>query len=152
MNVEMKAVYYSKTGPAEDVLKIDEFEIPELNNNSVLLKMIYSSVNPADTKKRSGWISQILDKDFIIPHSDGVGEIIEVGSKENKKYIGKKFWICGGSKDIQFGTCAEYFVSTLDHLVELPFGIDESVASCLGVPVATAYYSIFSSRHYVDFF
>ena len=60
----MKAVYYTKTGSAKSVLKIDTFDDPIIKTDEVLLEMIYSSVNPADTKKRSGWISKKIDHDL----------------------------------------------------------------------------------------
>ena len=72
-NFMMKAIYYTETGPASEVLKVGNFEIPKIGENDVLLKMQYSSVNPADTKKRSGWLGASLDKEFIIPHTDGAG-------------------------------------------------------------------------------
>ena len=140
----MKAIFYNQVGPAEKVLKFGNCNLPNLEKNKILLKMDYSSVNPADTKKRSGWLGTSLDKDFIIPHSDGSGKIIEVGSLINKNIIGKKVWVCGGSKDKQFGTCAEFFQTDLESVVDLPDEISSSVASCLGVPVATAFYSVFS--------
>ena len=52
----MKAIYYNKTGEAKNVLKLGTFDDPSPKKNQVVLKMNYSSVNPADTKKRSGWI------------------------------------------------------------------------------------------------
>ena len=94
----MKAVYYTKTGDAKNVLKIDSFDDPIPKKNQFVLKINYSSVNPADTKKRSGWISNKLKESFVIPHSDGCGEVIEVYNKKDKHYIGKNFWICGFDK------------------------------------------------------
>ena len=146
----MKAIYYTKTGPAKNVLKIDTFKDPEIQSDEVLLKMLYSSVNPADTKKRSGWISKKIDHDFIIPHSDGAGKVIVVGNKKNKSLVGKNFWICGGLKDQKFGSCAEFFSVKKKNIIEIPKNINASVASCLGVPVATAFYSLFADKKYKE--
>jgi|TARA_B100000315_G_scaffold246811_1_gene274633 NADPH2:quinone reductase len=144
----MKAIYYTETGPADKVLKFGDFNIPKINNkNDIILKMNYSSVNPADTKKRSGWLGSSLDKEFIIPHSDGIGTVVEVGNSNNNNMIGKNFWVCGGSKDIQFGTCAEYFLTISNNIFELSGNTSLLIASCLGVPVATAYYSVFSDNN-----
>ena len=142
----MKAIFYTKTGTAKNVMSIGTFDDPKIKSNEVLLEMLYSSVNPADTKKRSGWISKKINNDFIIPHSDGAGKVIEVGNKKNNFLIGKNFWICGGSKDKKFGSCAELFSVELKNIVEIPKNINTLVASCLGVPVATAYYSLFSDK------
>ena len=105
----MKAIYYTQTGPASKVLKMGNFEVPKLGRNDILLKMQYSSVNPADTKKRSGWLGASLDKEFVIPHTDGAGQIVEIGQSIDKSFLNKMVWVFGGSKDAQFGTCAEYF-------------------------------------------
>jgi NADPH2:quinone reductase len=148
----MKAVYYTKTGSAKSVLKIDTFDDPIIKTDEVLLEMIYSSVNPADTKKRSGWISKKIDHDFIIPHSDGAGKVVEVADKKNKSLIGKNFWICGGSKDQKFGSCASFFSVKRKNILEIPNKISISNASCLGVPVATAFYSLFADKKHKEKF
>ena len=148
----MKAVYYTKTGSAKSVLKIDTFDDPIIKTDEVLLEMIYSSVNPADTKKRSGWISKKIDHDFIIPHSDGAGKVVEVADKKNKSLIGKNFWICGGSKDQKFGSCASLFSVKRKNILEIPNKISISNASCLGVPVATAFYSLFADKKHKEKF
>ena len=140
----MKAVYYTRTGDAKSVLKIGTFEDPIPTKNQVVLKINFSSVNPADTKKRSGWISKKLNESFVIPHSDGSGEVVDVFNNKDKHLIGKKFWVCGGSKDNFLGTCAEFFTTNKNNLVPVPKNISLSESSCLGVPVATAYFSIFS--------
>ena len=144
----VKALYYTRTGSAKSVLKIDTFNDPIIKTDEVILKMIYSSVNPADTKKRSGWISKKIGHDFIIPHSDGAGKVVEVGDKKYKSLLGKNFWICGGSKDQKFGSCADFFSVKRKNILEVPDRIDASIASCLGVPVATAFYSLFSDKKY----
>lgn len=143
----MQAIYYTQTGSASKVLKVGDFEIPKLAKNDILLQMQYSSVNPADTKKRSGWLGASLDKEFIIPHTDGTGQIVEIGQAVDKSFLNKKVWVFGGSKDTQFGTCAEYFSTTLENVVELQEETSTLVASCLGVPVATAYYAVFSNNN-----
>ena len=81
---------------------------------------------------RSGWISKKLNEQFVIPHSDGCGEVVDVFSKSDKKMIGKKFWICGGSKENILGTCAQYYCTNKNHLIPIPkntslieSGIDE---------------------------
>ena len=47
----------------------------------------------------------------IIPHSDGSGEIIDVGEgnifQVNKNRIGERVWIWNGAFGRAYGTCAE---------------------------------------------
>jgi len=93
----MKAIFYNQVGPAEKVLKFGNCNLPNLKEDNILLEMDYSSVNPADTKKRSGWLGTTLDKDFIIPHSDGSGKIVEVGANISKFEIGDKIVVQPGT-------------------------------------------------------
>ncbi len=142
----MKAIYYEKTGIAKKVLKSGTFDDPKAKKDEVVMEILYSSVNPADTKQRSGWISKNLNQEFIIPHTDGSGKVVEVGSPNLKNLIGKKFWICGGEKNQQYGTCAQYYKLKKNKLINTPKNISSSRSSILGVPVATAYYSVFSEK------
>ena len=148
----MKAIYYEQTGEAKKVLKSGTFDDPQVKKDEVVLEILYSSVNPADTKQRSGWISKRLNQEFIIPHTDGSGKVVEVGNPKYKNLIGKKFWICGGSKNQQYGTCAQYYKLKKNKLIFTPNNISASKSSILGVPVATAYYSVFSEKKYSEKF
>ena len=148
----MKAIYYEQTGEAKKVLKSGTFDDPQVKKDEVVLEILYSSVNPADTKQRSGWISKKLNQEFIIPHTDGSGKVVEVGNPKYKNLIGKKIWICGGSKNQQYGTCAQYYKLKKNKLIFTPNNISASKSSILGVPVATAYYSVFSEKKYSEKF
>ena len=144
----MKAAYYEKTGRAKDVLKIGNFDSPKLGSNEVLILLKYSGINPSDVKKRMGWQNKKMDFPLIIPHSDGSGEIIDVGKNLSKEYIGKKVWIWtaqGGYNDIgrAFGTAAEFITVPLDKFYELPRNLSFAEGACLGVPAMTAYDAVF---------
>ena len=129
----MKAIYYEQTGEAKKVLKSGTFDDPQVKKDEVVLEILYSSVNPADTKQRSGWISKKLNQEFIIPHTDGSGKVVEVGNPKYKNLIGKKFWICGGSKNQQYGTCAQYYKLKKNKLIFTPNNISASKSSILGL-------------------
>ena len=148
----MKAIYYEQTGEAKKVLKSGTFDDPQVKKDEVVLEVLYSSVNPAATKQRSGWISKKLNQEFIIPPTDGSGKVAEVGNPNYKNLIGKKFWICGGAKNQQYGTCAQYYKLKKNKLIFTPNNISASKSSILGVPVATAYYSVFSEKKYSEKF
>ena len=64
-----------------------------------------------------------LNQEFIIPHTDGSGKVVEVGNPKYKNLIGKKFWICGGSKNQQYGTCAQYYKLKKNKLIFTPNNI-----------------------------
>ena len=44
----MKAIIFDKTGKANDVLKLEEIPISEPNDNEVRIKILASTINPAD--------------------------------------------------------------------------------------------------------
>ena len=88
----MKAVWYTKTGNASDVLQIGELDDPLPNVGEVLVKIKTSGVNPSDVKIRAGARGE-LQFPRVIPHSDGGGEIVGVGEGVDKNRIGERVWI-----------------------------------------------------------
>ncbi len=44
----MRAVYYERTGPAREVLRVDELETPEPGPGEVRVRVRASGVNPSD--------------------------------------------------------------------------------------------------------
>jgi NADPH2:quinone reductase len=85
----MKAVWYTKTGKAEDVLQIGEQDNPVPIAGEVLVRVRASGINPSDVKTRAGARGK-LQFPRVIPHSDGSGEIIDVGEGVDKSRIGEK--------------------------------------------------------------
>ena len=83
----MKAAWYTKTGKAADVLQVGELDNPIPVAGEVLVKIKASGINPSDVKTRAGARGE-LQFPKIIPHSDGSGEIIDVGEGVNKNRIG----------------------------------------------------------------
>ena len=50
----MKAVWYTKTGKAADVLQVGELDNPIPVAGEVLVKIKASGINPSDVKTRAG--------------------------------------------------------------------------------------------------
>jgi NADPH:quinone reductase len=51
----MLAAWYERQGPAADVLQVGELPSPQPAAGEVRVRVIFSGINPGDTKKRSGW-------------------------------------------------------------------------------------------------
>ena len=102
----MKAVWYTKTGKAEDVLQIGEQDNPVPIAGEVLVRVRASGINPSDVKTRAGARGP-LQFPTVIPHSDGSGEIIDVGKGVDKSKIGEKVWIWNAAFERAHRTCAE---------------------------------------------
>ena len=69
----MRAAYYEKTGPADEVLQLGEMPDPSPAAGEVRVKVLWSGVNPSDVKSRAGLRSNKLAFPRIVPHSDGGG-------------------------------------------------------------------------------
>ena len=50
----MRAAVYRSTGPAGEVLHIEEVPMPEAGPHEVRVRVAWSGVNPSDVKSRAG--------------------------------------------------------------------------------------------------
>ncbi len=73
----MKAAVCRAKGRAADVLSVDELQP---GPGEVLVRVAFSGVNPSDVKDRAGLGDAPMDHPFVVPHSDGAGEIVAVGA------------------------------------------------------------------------
>jgi len=71
----MRAAIYRRTGPAADVLAIEEVPTPLPGSREVRVRLFWSGVNPSDVKSRAGMRTKTLPSPAIIPHSDGAGAV-----------------------------------------------------------------------------
>src|SRR3546814_18264654 len=91
----MKAAWYTKNGDASTVLQVGELPSPQPGPGEVRVKVLASGVNPSDVKSRAG--SRPVVSDFVIPHSDGAGNIEEVGAGVDPQRVGEREWIWNGA-------------------------------------------------------
>lgn len=131
----MKAAWFERTGTAKDVLIVGELPTPDLNAGEVRVRLHSSGVNPSDVKARAGR-PMIAPK--IVPHSDGAGVIVEVGSGVSKERVGQRVWIWNGQWKRPFGTAAEQIALPQEQAVPLPENITFEEGACLGIPALTA--------------
>ena len=140
----MKAAWYNSFGPAEEVLKIGEFDTPEPRPGEVKIRIYASGVNPSDTKKRLGANPALLDDGPVIPNSDGAGEIVSVGEGISSSRIGERVWVYNAQYGRQLGTSAEYVCLPSVHAIILPDTVDYSAGAMMGIPAMTAHRCVFS--------
>ena len=138
----MRAAIYDRTGPAQEVLRIEEVPDPMPGSGEVRVKVQWSGVNPSDVKSRAGARSKTLPFPRITPHSDGSGVIDEVGAGVSKTRIGERVWIWNAAWGRPFGTAAEYVVVPAAQAVALPASVDLAVGACLGIPALTAFHAV----------
>ncbi len=131
----MKAAWYSKLGPARDVLEVGELPRPVPQPGEVLVELHTSGVNPSDVKSRVG---RPIEGGIIVPHSDGAGVVVEVGEGVARERIGQRVWIWNGQWQRPMGTAAEYIALPQRQAVPLPAHVGFEAAACFGIPLLTA--------------
>lgn len=141
----MRAAWYDRSGPAEQVLMVGEVPTPEPRANEVLVRVAASGVNPHDTKRRSGWTGEALSGARYIPHSDGAGTIVAVGPGVPEHRVGERVWLFGAGRGDRAGegTSAEYCALPAERAFPLPDGVTMETGATLGVPGMTAHRAVF---------
>lgn len=133
----MRAAFYTRQGPAREVLQVGEQPTPQPGPGEVRVRLRTSGVNPSDWKVRRGGFGRGLMAPLIIPHSDGAGEIDAAGADLADR-IGQRVWIWNGQWQRPHGTAAEFIVVPAAQAVPLPETVDDAVGACLGIPALTA--------------
>jgi NADPH:quinone reductase-like Zn-dependent oxidoreductase len=139
----VRAAWYDRVGPAEDVLTVGEIETPVAVAGEVLVRIAASGINPSDTKKRAGWLGGATEFPRIIPHSDGAGTIEDVGPGVDRARIGERVWLSNAQYERANGTAAAYVTVPEDRAARLPDDTSFAAGACLGVPACTAHYALF---------
>lgn len=139
----MRAVYYDRQGPAEEVLQVGELPDPEPGPGEVRVWLRYSGISPGDTKKREGYFASVMPYPRVVPHSDGSGTIDRVGPGVDAGRIGQRVWVYNAQSYRAFGTAADYTVVPAGTAVPLPDDVDDRLGACLGIPGITAHRAVF---------
>jgi NADPH2:quinone reductase len=137
----MRAAYYETNGTAREVLRVGEVETPQPGRGEVRVRLAVSGVNPSDVKSRAGLTRKIAFP-RVIPHSDGAGEIEQVGEGVSPARVGERVWVWNGQWRRPFGTAAASIVLPAEQAVPLPANIGMEAAACLGIPAYTAYQAV----------
>ncbi|MGB0507912.1 MAG: NADPH:quinone reductase [Pikeienuella sp.] len=141
----MKAIWYEEFGPASEVLTIGETSDPTPNAGEVVVRVRATGINPSDVKLRAGARpGSVMEWPRVIPHSDGAGEIVEVGASVDRARIGQRVWIWNGQWRRPFGTGAELIALPADQAVALPDCVSFTDAACFGIPAMTAWYALYA--------
>ena len=117
----MRAITYSRFGPASEVLSLTNLDTPTPAAGEVLVRLAFSGVNPSDAKARAGGRPGVTKPAFdtIIPHSDGSG-IIEAVGEGTDLAVGDRVAYCAAG----FGAYSEAINLPAARLVTLPDELD----------------------------
>jgi NADPH:quinone reductase len=139
----MRAAWYERQGPAAEVLVVGEMADRVAGPGEVRIRVGASGVNPGDIKKREGWLGSRMPYARVIPHSDGAGEIDQVGAGVTDARVGERVWCYGAQSYRPFGTAAELVVVPSLQAVALAAGMTVEQGACLGIPGLTAHRAVF---------
>jgi NADPH2:quinone reductase len=138
----MKAAFYTRQGPAHEVLTIGEQPTPQPGPGEVRVRLHASGANPSDYKVRKGGFGRALAYPLVIPHSDGAGEIDAVGAGVPARRIGERVWLWNGQWNRAFGTAAQFIALPAAQAMPMPDSLDYAQAACLGIPALTALHAV----------
>ncbi|MDG4649103.1 NADPH:quinone reductase [Roseibacterium sp. SDUM158017] len=139
----MKAVWYERFGPAQEVLTLGEMPDPEPAPGEVLVRLRASGVNPSDVKLRAGARpGAAMAHPRVIPHSDGAGVIEAVGAGVDPGRVGERVWVWNAAWQRAFGTAAQLVALPAEQAVRLPEGTSFAEGACFGIPAMTAWYAV----------
>ncbi len=140
----MRAAWYERTGPADDVIVIGEQPTPEAGPGEVRIRLEASGVNPADGNRRRGQ-GYAMEAPLVIPNSDGAGVVDQVGVGVTRFKPGDRVWLYNGQRNGRnFGTAAEFIALDADLVTPLPAIVPFAAGACLGIPCMTAHRCVFA--------
>jgi NADPH2:quinone reductase len=139
----MKAAFYERNGPADEVLQVGELPMPSAAPGEVLVRVKASGVNPSDVKSRAG-LRAAMGWPRVVPHSDGAGVIQAVGAGVDPARVGERVWLWNAQWQRPFGTAAEYIALPAFQAPHLPDGVPYEAGACLGIPAMTAHRCVFA--------
>jgi NADPH:quinone reductase len=111
----MKAQIIKKFGDPS-VFEIAEVPKPEVIPGHVVINVKATSVNPIDTKVRSGFVPAIAPEFPAVLHGDVAGVVTEVGEGVTEFKVGDEVYGCAGGFKGTGGAIAEYMLADVQLL------------------------------------
>jgi NADPH:quinone reductase-like Zn-dependent oxidoreductase len=126
----MKSVQFNQFGNPEEVLKIVETNIPEVQDDEVQVKMFLRPINPYELYIVRGVYPSFKPS---LPSSagfEGVGIVEKVGEKITNLKPGQRVIALG-----VYGTWQEYIKGNAAQFVPVPDGVPDESAALIGNPM-----------------
>lgn len=140
---KMQAMVINKTGAVGE-LSLATVDMPQLKPGHVIVQVYASSVNPIDTKIRSGAVDSLLPAFPAILHSDVSGIIVAVADDVSQFKVGDAIFGCaGGIKGMDGGALAEYMLADARLIAHKPNNLDMRQAAALPLVSITAWMALF---------
>jgi NADPH2:quinone reductase len=134
----MKAMVIRNYGGPE-VFEIVDIKQPEVKPGYVLVKVAASSINPIETKIRSGLVPAITPAFPAILNADVSGEIVALGDNALQWHIGDEVFGCAGGVGQLQGALADYMLVDANLIAKKPTNIDHATAALFPLVSITAW-------------
>jgi NADPH2:quinone reductase len=121
---------------------VGEVPDPRPAAGEVRIRIAASGINPGDIRKREDSFGYGMPYPRVIPHSDGAGQVDQVGEGVSSEWIGRSVWCYGAQSYRPFGTAAEWTVVPVDQVAPLPENVSMDQGACLGIPGITAHRAV----------
>lgn len=139
----MKAQVINKFGDCS-VFEIAEVAKPEVIPGHVLIQVKATSVNPIDTKIRSGVVSAVAPQFPAVLHGDVAGVVTEVGEGVTEFKVGDEVYGCAGGFKGTGGALAEYMLADVQLLARKPKNLTMAQAAALPLVTITAWEALYN--------
>ncbi|GBG57684.1 quinone oxidoreductase [Sporomusaceae bacterium FL31] len=134
----MKAMVIRNYGGPE-VFELAEIQQPIVTPGHVLVKVAASSINPIETKIRSGLVPAITPPLPAVLNADFSGEIVSIGDNTAPWKIGDQVFGCAGGVGNLQGALAEYMLVDIRLIAKKPATIDHATAALYPLVSITAW-------------
>ena len=134
----MKALVYRKFGDPSVLEWINDWPLPAISPNSILIKSIAGSVNPKDVLLRKGKFSRTLARDPLprVAGHDVAGEVVEVGKGNSAFAVGDIVY--GMTNKFSGGVHAEFAMLDISEVACAPKNISALQAASIPLAAQTA--------------
>ena len=126
----MKAAWYERQELAREVLTVGDMPDPSPGPGEVRIRIGASGINPGDIRKRQDDFGYGMPYPRVIPHSDGAGQVDQVGDGVSSPWLGKPVWCYGAQSYRPFGTAADFTVVPAAQAVPLPANVTVERSAC----------------------
>lgn len=131
--MKTKVICFREAGVPEDAARLEDWDLPALKPDQVLVKMKAAPLNPADINYLEGKYGIRPDLPAI-PGNEGAGVVLQAGSAVKTFKPGEQVIAPG-----RIGSWCEAYVTDADKLVAVPNEIPPEQAAFLSVNAPTAW-------------
>jgi trans-2-enoyl-CoA reductase len=131
--MKTKVICFHETGIPEEAARLEEWDLPALKPNQVLVKMKAATLNPADINILEGKYG-VRPELPAVPGNEGAGVIAELGPAVSDFKKGDLVIAPG-----RIGSWCEAFVIEADKLVVFPPEISAEQAAMMSINAPTAW-------------